>query len=312
MDKSRSMLNCTDLGKEFWGHAVLTAAYLLNRSPSRAINFKVPAEIWYGKWDLKKIRVFGCKCFYKRLNMPKGSKVEDRSKEARFIGYVDNGWRLWDMEERKEVVARNIVFIEKPIINNLNVVSTVGNRDNMEDKIIREEENNETERIESKDESVSGDNESDVEEVVPDLEPEEEVRQERPVRKRVPPSCLKDYVLVAEGESTDFESALRSTEAKEWKAAMKEEIDSIAKNEEFHRRTKHIDVRVHFLREKVAEGVLELEHIEGSKQPADILTKALQRQRFEHLRSLIGISVRGSISGAPKSDSMKNKNKRCE
>lgn len=41
------LLNAT-LPKRFWGEAVSTAAYLINRSPSNAISFKTPMEMWNG------------------------------------------------------------------------------------------------------------------------------------------------------------------------------------------------------------------------------------------------------------------------
>jgi hypothetical protein len=47
----------------------------------------------------------------------------------------------------------------------------------------------------------------------------------------------------------------------------------MAKNLIFHHRTKHIEIYVHFVRERVASGALLLEHIAGPAQLADILTK---------------------------------------
>ncbi|KAG5873098.1 hypothetical protein JTB14_035250 [Gonioctena quinquepunctata] len=60
----------------------------------------------------------------------------------------------------------------------------------------------------------------------------------------------------------------------------------LAKNPEFHKRSKHIEMRYHFVREKYQEGVIKIEHIDGQKQIADIMTKPLPRIRFEILRNL--------------------------
>ena len=58
---------------------------------------------------------------------------------------------------------------------------------------------------------------------------------------------------------------------------------------EFHKRTKHIDIRYHFLREKYECGELTLMYITSECQKADILTKALPRDRFARLRESMGL-----------------------
>lgn len=54
----------------------------------------------------------------------------------------------------------------------------------------------------------------------------------------------------------------------------------LAKNREFHKRTKHIDVRCHQLREISEAGILRVVYTASETQRADILTKALPRNRF--------------------------------
>lgn len=63
----------------------------------------------------------------------------------------------------------------------------------------------------------------------------------------------------------------------------------LAKNPEFHKRSKHIDVRMHYIREKIQEGQLTIEHVPGNKQAGDILTKPLPHVRFAYLKSLLGM-----------------------
>ncbi|GJR28716.1 retrovirus-related pol polyprotein from transposon TNT 1-94 [Tanacetum coccineum] len=56
-----------------------------------------------------------------------------------------------------------------------------------------------------------------------------------------------------------------------------------------HSRSKHIDIRHHFIREQVKKGVVELYFVTTDYQLADIFTKALPRERFEFLLPCLGI-----------------------
>lgn len=63
----------------------------------------------------------------------------------------------------------------------------------------------------------------------------------------------------------------------------------LAKNPVFHGRSKHIDIRFHFIRECVERGEVILKHVPSHEQRADVLTKALTTIKFEKLRSLPGV-----------------------
>jgi len=69
----------------------------------------------------------------------------------------------------------------------------------------------------------------------------------------------------------------------------------LSKNPAYHRKSKHIEVRHFYVREKFLDGELGLEHIEGAEQLADLLTKPLERVQFEMLRSEIGAQKIKSI-----------------
>jgi hypothetical protein len=64
----------------------------------------------------------------------------------------------------------------------------------------------------------------------------------------------------------------------------------LSKNPELHRRTKHIDVRYHFLRERVTEVKdLYTERVHTSENVADALTKALGPKKFQKFIAQMGV-----------------------
>ena len=56
---------------------------------------------------------------------------------------------------------------------------------------------------------------------------------------------------------------------------------ALSKNYVFHKRTKHIDTKFHYIRELVNNGEIVLQHCRTEEQFADILTKPLRRKSFE-------------------------------
>ncbi|MGK3945729.1 Ty1/Copia family ribonuclease HI, partial [Streptomyces caeruleatus] len=63
------------------------------------------------------------------------------------------------------------------------------------------------------------------------------------------------------------------------------------KNPIQHSRTKHIDIRYHYIRELVEEKVISLEYISTEKQLADIFTKPLDKSRFNKLIFDLGMCI---------------------
>ncbi|WVZ89298.1 hypothetical protein U9M48_035721 [Paspalum notatum var. saurae] len=61
------------------------------------------------------------------------------------------------------------------------------------------------------------------------------------------------------------------------------------KNPVLHSRTKHIDVRFHFLRDHYEKGDIELIHVVSANQLADIFTKPLEFDAFTRLRGELGM-----------------------
>lgn len=119
VEKARTMLLASNLSKRFWNEAILTANYIKNRCPTNAhgdqfIN-KTPAEIWFkSKPDLSHLRVFGSICFN---HIPKHnrSKLETKATKCIMLGYglTPSTYRLWDINNDKLVIGRNVTFNEK-------------------------------------------------------------------------------------------------------------------------------------------------------------------------------------------------------
>ena len=62
----------------------------------------------------------------------------------------------------------------------------------------------------------------------------------------------------------------------------------LSKNHVFHKKTKNIDTRYHFIRELVTNKEICLEFCRSKEKIADIFTKALARDAFQHLPSSLG------------------------
>ncbi|BBN68604.1 hypothetical protein Prudu_495S000300 [Prunus dulcis] len=98
----------------FWAEAVNHASYLINRSPSTVLGFKSAKEVWSEKpVDYSKIRVFGCSA-YVHISSDERSKLKPKSTHCIFLGFEKEvkGFKLWDINNRKKVVSRDVVFDE--------------------------------------------------------------------------------------------------------------------------------------------------------------------------------------------------------
>ncbi|KAH9727669.1 retrovirus-related pol polyprotein from transposon RE1 [Citrus sinensis] len=77
----------------------------------------------------------------------------------------------------------------------------------------------------------------------------------------------------------------------------------LARNPVFHSRTKHIEIDLHFIRDKVLAGDLKILYVPSTEQIADILTKPLNSSQFNYLRlklneELCPLSLRGAVKRA--------------
>ena len=105
----QSMMFLTDLPLSFWGYALETAAFTLNRAPSKSIE-TTPYELWHGKRPkLSFLKVWGCDAYVKKLQP---EKLEPKAEKCVFIGYPKEtvGYTFYLKSEDKLFVAKNGVF----------------------------------------------------------------------------------------------------------------------------------------------------------------------------------------------------------
>jgi hypothetical protein len=98
----------------FWGECVLTAGYLINRTPTPLLDGKTPYEMLNGKAPLyEHLRVFGSLC-YAHNQGRKSDKFTSRSKKCVFVGYAPGkkGWKLFDLDNKNYFVSRDVAFFE--------------------------------------------------------------------------------------------------------------------------------------------------------------------------------------------------------
>ena len=63
----------------------------------------------------------------------------------------------------------------------------------------------------------------------------------------------------------------------------------LSENPVFHDRSKHIDMKYHYIRDIVQKGVVKLQYISTDKQVVDIFTKPLARVKFAYFRERLGV-----------------------
>jgi hypothetical protein len=70
----------------------------------------------------------------------------------------------------------------------------------------------------------------------------------------------------------------------------------ISKQSNKHSRAKHIDIRYHFIRDKLAKQEAVLSYCPTHDMPADILTKCLKKKQFQRLRYMLGLRTDAAFS----------------
>ncbi|GJT58282.1 retrovirus-related pol polyprotein from transposon TNT 1-94 [Tanacetum coccineum] len=113
LNKVRCLLIQSGLPVSLWSEATVTAAYLINRSPSTTLEKKTPMDLWSRHpANYEMLRIFGCVA-YSHVNQ---GKLKPRAIKCIFLGYPDGvkGYRLWRLDDVKPkiIISRDVVFNE--------------------------------------------------------------------------------------------------------------------------------------------------------------------------------------------------------
>ncbi|KAA0043826.1 putative gag-pol polyprotein [Cucumis melo var. makuwa] len=264
MERTRCLLTNASLPLKFWGEAAQTACYLINRSPSTALNLKTPQEVWTGKApSLEHLRVFGCTAYAH----VKDGKLNKRALKCIFIGYPQGvkGYKLWCIEKgmNKCIISRDVTFNETEmpycvkeqqkqqtgdhVVTEVRIASEVRpsiDLDNQPPLVseIEDTQQSEFDGIQSQQERILIDEGAFIEESSSnnDLQnyqlTRDRVQRERHAPIRYGYADLVAYALTCaadsiEAEPLTFEEAIVSDSKKQWKDAMEEELFSLHKNQ---------------------------------------------------------------------------------
>ena len=227
-----SMLSYSGLSQGFWGEAMLTACYLLNRVPNKR-NKVTPYELWTKREpNLNYLRVWGCRAVV-RLPDPKLKTLGERGIECIFVGYAEHSkaYRFYVIEPNESVSINSIIESRDAIFDE-NRFSSVPRPSQMSLK-------DGTEDI-----GVSVVPEVTTDEVVQQPEPELRKSKRHRTPKNFGPefqlyliegtrnevSDQYSYCFVVEGDPNTFEEAMKSQDVAFWKEAINDEMDSIMGN----------------------------------------------------------------------------------
>src|SRR3954469_24962794 len=229
LDMVRSMMSLTDLPLSFWGYALETAAFTLNRAPSKSVE-TTPYELWFGKKPkLPFLKVWGCEAYVKKLQP---DKLEPKAEKCVFIGYPKEtiGYTFYHRSEGKIFVAKNGSFLEKEFLSK----ELTGRKVELDEVVEPSLEIASSAAPEEvpvvpapiREEANDGDHETSVE---VDREPR------RSTRTRTTPDWYDPVMSVILVDNTDdpetYEEAMMSPDSNKWQEAMKSEIGSMYENQ---------------------------------------------------------------------------------
>src|SRR3989337_806409 len=228
LDIVQSMMSLTDLPLSFWGYALETAAFTLNRAPSKSVEMTL-YELWFGKKPkLSFLKVWGCDAYVKKLQP---DKLEPKSEKCVFIGYPKEtvGCTFYHRSEGKIFVAKNGSFLEKEFLSK----EVSGRKVELDEVVVPSlelESSSSQKSVPVMPTPISEEANDD------DHETSDQVTTEprRSTRVRSAPEWygnpVLEVMLLDHDEPTNYEEAMMSPDSAKWLEAMKSEMRSMYEN----------------------------------------------------------------------------------
>lgn len=122
VEMARTMIIHSGLSEGFWAEAVRTSSYIRNRTTTKILQDQTPYEIWNGyKPAVGHLKVFGVKAVV--LDKTSTKKFAPKGTECVMIGYSETSkaYRLFNPNNSKVIVARDVVFFENKFDDKINV-----------------------------------------------------------------------------------------------------------------------------------------------------------------------------------------------
>ncbi|KAA0063166.1 Beta-galactosidase [Cucumis melo var. makuwa] len=119
VEVARSLMLSTSLPSYLWGDAILTAAHLINRMPSRILHLQTPLDCLKESYPSTRLvsevplRVFGCTTYVHNFG-PNQTKFTPRAQACVFVGYPlhQRGYKCFHPPSRKYFVTMDVTFCE--------------------------------------------------------------------------------------------------------------------------------------------------------------------------------------------------------
>ncbi|GMI79954.1 hypothetical protein HRI_001664700 [Hibiscus trionum] len=121
LEVTRALMLSNNVPHYLWGEALLTSTYLINRMPSKVLNFQTPRDVFLSFFPSFKpmnsnlpLRIFGCTVFVQNFS-PTRSKFDPKSLKCVLVGYssLKKGYKCYHPPSKKFFVTMDLTFFEQ-------------------------------------------------------------------------------------------------------------------------------------------------------------------------------------------------------